>query len=340
MTQSATALASWINAIRKTLLARGVDTDALFDRAGLDAGAIGDPNARYPVAATTRLWRLAVAETGDPALGLSVSQHVNQTTFHALGYTLMASATLAEAFHRLVRYFKLVTDAAELSFSCIDGGYRFRIDIDGVVPRPADEAIDAFMVVYVRMCRRLYGRDLDPARVRLQRPEPADPAPWHAALRAPIEFGAAVNALEYPRAPLEAPLETANPELARLNEQAIAAHLTELERARVGNRVHAAIVDSLPNGAPTQDQIAMRLHMSTRNLQRRLADEGTSYRTLLERTRHELARGYLRDTRYSLDEITYLLGFAEASSFARAFRRWTGMSPSAFRAAGGRNDGN
>lgn len=331
MTHTATALASWINAIRKTLIARGVDADALMERAGLDAGAIGDPNARYPVAATTRLWELAVEATDDPALGLEVSRQVNPTTFHALGYALAASATLAEAFSRLVRYFRLVTDAADLSFEATPSGYRFQMDVEGVEPRPAYESMDAFITVNVRMCRRLYGDELNPTRIRLQRPAPVDPAPWHAALRAPIEFGAAVNTLEYPREPFETPLETANPELARLNEQAIAAYLARYQQAHMSNRVHAAIIDLLPNGAPTQAQIAARLHMSTRNLQRKLAAEDTSYQALLDRTRRELARDYLRDARYSIDEVTYLLGFSEASSFARAFKRWTGVSPSEFR---------
>ena len=303
--------------------------------AGLDTGAIADPNARYPVAATTRLWRLAVAATDDPALGLAVSRQVNQTTFHALGYSVMASTTLAEAFRRLVRYFRVVTDAADLAFEATADGYRFRVDVDGVSPRPADESIDAFLTVNVRMCRRLYGPELTPTRIRLQRPAPADPGPWREALRAPIEFGADVNVVDFPRQPFETPLETANPELARLNEQALASHLARIDQPRVSERAHAAIVDILPNGAPTQAQVAALLHMSPRNLQRKLAAEDTTYQALLDRTRRDLARAHLADPHYSIDEITYLLGFAEASSFARAFKRWTGMSPTAFRENGG-----
>lgn len=331
MTRTATALASWINAIRKTLIARGVDADALMGEAGLDTRAVADPNARYPVAATTRLWHLAVRATDDPALGLAVSRQVNQTTFHALGYTLMASSTLAEAFRRLVRYFRVVTDAADLAFEATVEGYRFRVDVDGVEPRPADQSIDAFLAVNVRMCRRLYGPELAPIGIRLQRPAPADPAPWREALRAPIEFAADVNVVDFPRQPFETPLETANPELARLNEQALASHLARIQRPSVSERAHAAIVDILPNGAPTQAQVAALLHMSLRNLQRKLAAEDTTYQALLDRTRRDLARTYLADPRYSIDEITYLLGFAEASSFARAFKRWTGVPPTVFR---------
>jgi AraC-like DNA-binding protein len=92
------------------------------------------------------------------------------------------------------------------------------------------------------------------------------------------------------------------------------------------------LVEVLPQGEPNESDVASRLATSVRNLQRRLADESTSYKEVLDDTRRQLARSYLAEARYSISEIAYLLGFGAASSFTRAFRRWEGTSPREFQA--------
>jgi AraC-like DNA-binding protein len=332
MAHTATALTSWAKAIRKALESAGHDPKPLFLQAGLDLSALDDPNARYPVESTSRLWRLAVEATGDPAFGLTVASHVTQTTFHALGYSLVASPTLKEAFERLVRYFRIVSDAAELEFKRVAEEYHFIIHIEQNGPRPAFESIDAFLSVNLRMCRALYGRQLSPLRVALQRPAPADTSPFERVFRAPLEFAAPQNLLVFERSAFEQPLEGANPELARHNDQILAQYLARHERQNVAARVHGVLVEQLSLGEPSQQKIADELHMSLRNLQRKLSSEGTSYKDILNETRRELALSYMKDPRYSVSEITYLLGFSDTSSFTRAFRRWTGKSPTAHRA--------
>lgn len=334
MPHTATTLTSFIRAIRKALEAGGHDARLLFAQAGLDMAALDDPNARYPTEGTAQLWALAVRATGDEAFGLTVASQVTQTTFHALGYSLLASHTLREAFERMVRYFRLVTDAAELDFRLIGDHYQFTMHIDPAGPQPAPEAIDAFASVNVRMCRALYGRALSPRQVTLCRPPPRNPAAnmaFERVFRAPVVFHADENRLIFDRAPFEQPLEGANPELARYNDEIAARYLAHFQRENLTNRVHSALVEQLPQGEPSQEKIAALLHMSARNLQRRLAEEGTSYLQLLNDTRCSLALSYMKDARYSISQITYLLGFSDTSNFTRAFRRWTGKSPSAWR---------
>jgi AraC-like DNA-binding protein len=335
MPRTATALTSWARAIRKALEAAGHDAKPLFLKAGLDIGALDDPNARYPVEATTRLWRLAVQATGNPAFGLVVASHVTPTTFHALGYSLVASATLKDAFERMVRYFRIVTDAAELHFRRSENEYHFLIRIDPAGPQPAPESIDAFMSVNLRMCRALYRREFTPLRVRLRRAAPPDASAFERVFRAPLEFGANENLLAFERGAFEQPLEGANPELARHNDEIVLKYLAHFERHNITNRVHAAIVELLSLGEPTQEKIAETLHMSLRNLQRKLAAENTSYKEILNDTRHDLALSYMKNPQYTVSEITYLLGFSDTSSFTRAFRRWTGQAPTAYRAGMG-----
>jgi AraC-like DNA-binding protein len=331
MKQAATALTSWAKAIRKALDAAGVDSARLFAEAGLDMAKLDDPNARYSVAATTRLWRLAVAATGDEAFGLTVARHVNQTTFHALGYSLSASASLREAFERMLRYFRLVTDAAELSFTVENERCALSLSPLASATPPAPEAMDAFALLIVRLCRGLYRRDFSPLQVTLCRPMPGNIAAFERSFRAPISYGAAANTLWFERAAFERKLDGANAELARHNDEVAVRHLAQLDKQNLHARVHAALIEQLPQGEPSEERVAAALHMSPRNLQRKLAEEGSSYSALLNDTRRELALSYIRDPQYSIGEITYLLGFADATSFSRAFKRWTGQPPSQYR---------
>jgi AraC-like DNA-binding protein len=331
MNHPATALTSWAKAIRKALQAAGVDSARLFAEAGLDLTALDDPNARYSVDATTRLWRLAVTATGDEAFGLTVARHVNQTTFHALGYSLIASTTLRDAFERMLRYFRLVTDAANLAFGRDGGYYRFAIDTPTPGVQPAPEAIDAFALLVVRLCRGLHRREFSPVEVSLRRTRPYNLGAFERAFRAPLNFGAGQNALWFASDVFEQKLDGANPELARHNDEIVVRYLAQMQKKNLRARVHASLIEQLPLGEPSEEKVAEALCMSQRNLQRKLAQEGTSYSELLNHTRRDLALSYIRDPGYSIGEITYLLGFSDASSFSRAFKRWTGLSPSAYR---------
>lgn len=331
MPHTATMLTSWARAIRDALAAAGVDAVPLFRAAGLDPAALSDREARYPVAATDKLWALAVQATGDPAFGLAVARHTDHKTFHALGYSIDASATLGEAFERLRRYLALVTEGFTLRTTREAGRFTCRIELPaGIAARP-HEAVDAFALVIVRVCRTLLGRDHAPLALRLARPAPADPAPFERAFRTRIRFGAAENALDLDAATLDLPIEGAHPELARASEALAARYLERREEGDIVTRVREALALQLPAGEPSQSRIAAALNLSPRSLQRHLAAAGARYSTLLDETRHALALQHLADDRHSLGEIAFLLGFADASSFSHAFRRWTGVPPSQYR---------
>jgi AraC-like DNA-binding protein len=325
-------LASWTRALRKQLDAIGLDSNAMSLAAGLDPRLMDDPNARYPVTITTRLWEMAVEASGDPALGLRVSRFVSPTTFHALGYALVASGSLREVFERIVRYHPVVSDALNLSFVRAGDRYEFRFVVPQGSPVPANEAMDAFAAIYVRTCRNRLGRQYAPLAVHLVRPQPADPKPWHEVFRAPLFFDAKENLLEFACTDFDSHLDDANPELAQHNETVLNRTLEQLSVLTWERKVRGAIELQLPEGEPSAERIAHNLHLSLRSLQRHLADEGCSYDLLLNQCRQNLALQHMREPGSSLSEIAYLLGFADTSSFSRAFKRWTGMTPSQYRA--------
>ncbi len=172
-----------------------------------------------------------------------------------------------------------------------------------------------------------------PDLVELRRPAPVDPAPYVDVFRCDVRFGAEADQLWFSREEWDAPLDTADPTLARVLEAHAAARLEWASAAgpRVPADVRAAIIGALPDGAPVQ-RVARRVHMSVRTLQRRLGQAGLTYRDALDSVRSELARQYLQDARVAIAEVATLLGFADQSSFHRAFERWTGESPGRWRA--------
>lgn len=331
MHYAATTLASWIIGIRKVLDAAGCNSAELFRQAGLDP-TVDDPEARYPAEKTRRLWQLATAASGDSSFGLKVASQATPTSFHALGYAITASATLKDAFERIIRYYRIVTDAGDIELQQRGDEYHLVLRLPDNGPQPADEAVDALISIFVRMCRSRAGRAFSPLRIDLRRPEPALPDAFQRILRAPLRFAAPDNRLVLARSDVERRLEGAHPELARHNDEIALRYLARLDRSNIVVRVHAALIDQLPQGEPSAERIAQTLHLSERSLQRKLAEAGTSYREVLDNTRRELALAYLDGKPHKLSEVTFLLGFADSRSFSRAFRRWTGQTPSEYRA--------
>jgi AraC-like DNA-binding protein len=332
---SATSLGSWARAVRTALDQRGLDGAQLCRQAGIDPAST-NAETRLPLVATKRLWQLAVQATGDEAFGLHVASSVKPNTFLVMELSLNASGSLAEMFQRLVRFFRVVTDAAEMSFTRHDDEYRLCVDVSSQAEQPAHESIDAFMSLFVRMCRARLGRDFCPRHLYLCRPAPKDIDTFTRVLRMPVTFGGAQNMLVLDRSSCERQLDDGNAQLARQGDDIIRQYLVRTQAAPVVARpialdVETVLIEMLPLGEPDQQAVARQLNLSTRSLQRRLASEGQTWKQLLESTRHKLALHYLRNTAHSIVDIACLLGYSDSANFTRACRRWEGATPSAIR---------
>jgi AraC-like DNA-binding protein len=323
-------LSSWTKTIVDALNAMGADTAAVLEASGFDAAALCDPNARLPLTATGRLWQAAAEHMDDAAFGLRASRYVRPTTFHALGYAVFASSSLRDALHRLVRYSRVVSDAMMLELETTDASARLcfvRLSENAAL---VPEALDAVMSLIVRTCRTLTDRSFTLLKVEQLRPEPLDTTPYARFFRCPVEFGAPLDALTFDAKVLDQPLPAANPQLAQHNDGLIRQYLSQIGPDSLVARVRGALVEQLgADLSPTA--LAGALGMSARTLQRRLQEQGTSVVELLREVRKELACVHLRDKTLSITEIGFLLGFEDSSGFARAFRRWTGRSPSEYR---------
>jgi AraC-like DNA-binding protein len=150
------------------------------------------------------------------------------------------------------------------------------------------------------------------------------------ALGCPVEFGD-IEVWEFRKADVEARLAGSIPEVVNAIEVIADEYLSSLEEGVVAHQVREMLIQMMPSGNSDQDTIARRLYRSRSTLQRQLVAEGTSYRQILESTRRSLAEKYLRSDDYTQGEVAFMLGFTDQSNFARAFRRWTGMTPGEFR---------
>ncbi len=332
MAEELTTITTWAASIAAALERRQLAAQPLFEQAGLDYSRLRDIDARYPVTGMTALWRLAASAADCPHFGLEVAGQLQPGALHALGSALLASTSLADSFRRLDRYSRLVSNAGYWSVDDEGGDVEARLEVVRQGVTVADEAVDAFMAAAVRMGRLMTFDHYRPLQVHLRRAAPAQAAVYREHFACPVQFSAAHNALLIDRETWEAPQRGANPAVALATEQIVSDYLARLERDQVTQRARQELLRQLPAGEPSLSDLADALHLSERSLQRKLSAEGISFKALLDETRRDLARAYLEQSRHSLTEIAFLLGFSDQSNFNRAFRRWTGRSPGGYRA--------
>ena len=331
ITPELTTLSSVSALLAKTLRSLGHDPAPLLAKAGIPAEDVGNPTSRIATIRMQALWRLALDETGDPTLGLVAARQFQPAVLHGLGFACLASDTLHDALGRLVRYSRILNELPDFLLHETEATTDLLVKIPDLGPDFVHAAMDLGMAAFLRMCQITAGRDILPVHTRLQRPTPVNTAAYEIMFGPNIDFEADTNCLSFDKTAALAPLSTAHPELARLNDQTVIDYLARYDRNNITMQVRSKIIEQLPDGRPSQGDIAIKLNTSLRSLQRKLHDEDTSFKELLSNTQQELALFYIRDSNRSIGEITYLLGFSEPSNFTRAFKRWTGHSPGEYR---------
>ena len=332
--EQVTTLSGVAALIAQGLRADGIDPVPLFEEAGIDINETSRPDKRFQTTRLQTLWRLAVEATGDECFGLKLARYTQPSALQGLGFAWLASDTLRDSLNRLVRFSRFVNTAIDIRLVDIDDSVDLVITGQEKWPDFVHAASDMGMASFLRMCRITADPSLNPEAVYLQRPRPDCHESFTAVFHAPVYYSRKTNRLRFRADELDKPLPTPNPELARINDQAVIDYLARYDHDSTAMQVRSRIIELLPDGTPQQNNIAHALNLSLRSLQRKLKEEGTNFKGLLEDTRRELALHYIRETYRPIGEITYLLGFSEPSNFTRAFRRWTGMAPAEYREHG------
>lgn len=311
--------------------ALGHSPRALLILAGLQEDDIRDPDARIPMSAAVEMLTAGVEYTGDTDLGLHIAERAALSSFDVHFYAMASSATLGEAFERLCRYQRLIHETSRIELTVSGSRTTLRHSLPGGIAVPRQSA-EFLLAAWVRAGRTITGVDWTPIEVRFGHMSPRDPAEHARIFRSAVLFSAGENSLAFDSTLLDTPCLTPDATLLGLLDRFADDRLARAPHAAtIADRVRHELTFELSGGEPTATRIAARLRMSVRSLNRGLAAEGATFRDILESVRAELASRHLSDTRLSISEIAFLLGFAELSSFHRAFKRWTGQSPRDFR---------
>lgn len=307
----------------------GVSTATLLRGSGLEERELIDPSKRLDVSVLVPLVERARALTGEPGLGVYFGLRMQAASHGFLGFAAMTASTIGEALELVTRFAPMLTAAFTLSLT--QEGHTAALALDEEVDLgPARDAILLALTIGIwRIGCTLTGRQLE-GRSELAFPEPA----YFARFRpgAPnVVFGQARNRLIFDAAVLDYPLATADPAaLALAREQCESAILALGFEGRVVGRVRAALAKT-GGGFRAFPEIAAKLGIPARTLKRKLANAGTSYSALLDAARLDRARRLLASERRSTEEIAAALGYSDVANFTRAFRRWTGTTPAAWR---------
>ena len=267
---------------------------------------------------------------GDPALGLQMANHIHPSHLGALGHAWLASSSLRTALRRVKRFNRMLDEQTASQLIETEELIRVIYELHRVHPRP-ELAADSSLSCTLALCRLNFGEELLPVEVTLKRSEPANPQPWHDYFGIQVRFGQLSDSMALRASDADRKLTSSNRELVGSDEDLVRRHLVYMDRKNIESRVRLAILEELPSGGVTEERLATQLNMSTRNLHRKLADGGATFSSLLLEVRKELADRYIRDSKYSITEIAFILGYAETSAFSRAFRKWFDASPTEFR---------
>jgi AraC-like DNA-binding protein len=323
-------IAAYAFAIATALEQSGVDPKGIFDQCDVPLQTTTDPLLRLTNIEISRLFKASVEATQDPTFGLRVGQSMHPGNLHALGYALMASTSLRDYAQRLVNYYKIVSQSANIHIA--ESADEFRIVTVVGASDICWETHDAFSALLVRFIRFIYNPDFNPLRVELMRPEPASHIQAYVDyFQCDILFDSPNVVFAIASDLVDKPLPGASKELAQMHDQTTMQYLKRMEKQDIINRVRTMIVEELSASAITKQRVADKLCMSSRSLQMKLAAKDTSFQEILDGTRHSLALGYMEQSAISITEAAYLLGFSDVSNFTRAFKRWTGKSPRDYR---------
>jgi len=335
MQESGTTLATiWLILLRLVEM-RGIDPDQFRQRLGIARETLCDVEARLPVRLVDTAITRAAAEIGDDAFALRAGECWHPSNLGTMGYAWLSSRTLHTGLKRMERFSRILGSRVSQRVDEEPRGVRFTFDHGRGDAAVGPLLADFSLSILIAMCRVNAGPSLCPESVRLRRPEPANPEPWHSFFACPIAFGEPVDSFLLAAEVADAPLPSANIPLANTFDAILTEQLAGLFADDIVSRCKTQILQHLTSGMPSAQQVAHALGLSQRTLQRRLAALGLTFQGVVDETRHELARRYLDDPGKSVTEVTFLLGFSEQSAFTRAFRRWSGMAPSAYRGIAG-----
>ena len=311
----------------------GLDRDALLKSCGVDPENRVNPAQMVPADRHYAVWETIMRQLQSPGFPLRYAATIRPEDYGALGLAGKTAPNLRAAWDRAVRYLIVLTNSSWLE--CREGTTASQLIFrrEGRRSLGLRCATEAALAELVHFAREITGVNLMPVRMCFQHRAPGDTAEHERFFGGELSFGDELDCIEFMPSHLDLPVLRADDGMARF-------FIDQLDQTKQGLTIERSlaqslkrlICDALPSGPPAMDDVAQRLGMSPRTLQRRLAEVDTTFQKFLENTRRDLSKHLLQRTGHPLAEIAFLLGFSEQSAFQRAFKRWNGLTPAEFRA--------
>ncbi|MFK7734089.1 MAG: AraC family transcriptional regulator ligand-binding domain-containing protein [Pseudomonadales bacterium] len=333
--QVSTSYAGTLKGLVETLQNLGLDADAILEEAGVDLQSTSEYDARISLETISSIVARVSSSKLGPIFGLKYAESVHATTYHSFGIMLISSTSLRKFCERLERYYAYINTTEQTAFTV--NGNQAELSYTTVVDFKNNEEalaqISGWAATWLKLIRMAYQPEYAPLRVTFHCDSPNDELDeFKQHFNCPLEFKAADNKIVFPVADLDLPFPGGNAELARRSECMVFDYLKNLGRVDTVNAVRITLFDLLPTGRFALADVAAVMAVEEAQLSHTLKMSNSSYQSILNETRRELAEEYISRADITVGEVAYMLGFSDCSNFARSFRRWTGKSPSEFRA--------
>jgi AraC-like DNA-binding protein len=311
----------------------GIDPARVFGRVGISLTLIADSSARINSGIEFDVWDALQEVCEDPCIGVRMADVVQPGALGAYEYLLRNSTTLRAAVELANRYERVVDDLSRVLLIEDGATAAMRLWRVGDYPFPP-QGIECVFCVIVRLAVEAFqGRDIVPLEVRFAHPLTGALEERVRRFRCPVLFDQPFNEIVFEASVLDLPISNADARLGEVLEEHLRQVMASLpEGDPLIQRARTTLAELLAAGSASLETLASALHLSERTLRRRLDEHGTSYKQLLDELRKELALYYVGRTDQSLEQVAARLGFTEPSTFYRAFKRWEGTTPAAYRA--------
>jgi len=305
-----------------------------FQRATEALGVTGDimavPHARIPRAAGLAYLRIVLELSGDPLAPIHVGLGAQRDDWGILSYLSSTAETLGQSVRALAKYVALLDDTAALDVAVDEAFVTVSLRRQQGVDLPS-EAVEMALSSLLSAGSENLGFPTAPTRVHFRHAAPAHAEHHARLLRAPTHFAQAFDGWVFPAEAQGIPQRSANPTLHRLLSTYADELLQRLPRRRSALQEVRDLMLQRLDETPSAESLAASLAIGERTLRRRLQSNGYTVTTLLEDVRRNEATRLLTHSHMSISEVAFALGFSQPSAFHRAFRRWFGMPPRAYR---------
>ncbi|MCG8314868.1 MAG: AraC family transcriptional regulator [Pseudomonadales bacterium] len=308
----------------------GVDASEVLKRIGMSYQQIQAKDLRTPHSAQKLFWQAVQDVSNDPDIGLHLGENLPVFRGQVIEYLFLSSPNFGEGLRRALNYQRLISDAVQATLHEGEGDAPTYLANPGIATS-IQHLIVCVVLGVLKFFRYITEDAFVAEKIHFACVSPQNVDEYERVFGCEILFEQPETRIYFTKAVLDTPSLHAEPELLKLHEQLASEYVAKLEKQDFVGQVNRIIGELLESGNANLETVADRLDIKPRALRTRLSEVDTNFNQLLADYRCNLAKRLLAKTDESIDEIVYLTGFSEPSTFYRAFKRWTDLTPIEYR---------